>query len=71
MLSFINKRLFSSAAKHSKFLVIGGGTGGLNFVSQMRREKGITDGDFTVFEPSAVHYYQVNFKHGPLCARPS
>lgn len=33
MLTFLNKKLFSNAIKHTKIAVIGGGTGGLNFVA--------------------------------------
>jgi len=58
MLHKVTKYTFGS---HSKFAVIGGGTGGLNLVAHLRKTKDVLDSDIRVFEPSKVHYYQPSF----------
>jgi sulfide:quinone oxidoreductase len=47
-----------SYIKHTKFCVLGGGTGGINTVSQLLRQNNIRAADIRIFEPSSYHYYQ-------------
>lgn len=58
-------RLFST---HTKFCIIGGGTGGLNLSTHMRRAN-IQGKDIRIFEASEKHYYQPGWTMlgGDLC----
>ncbi len=42
---------------HTKFCIIGGGTGGVNTACHLLREQ-IRPEDIRIFEPSQYHYYQ-------------
>jgi sulfide:quinone oxidoreductase len=44
-------------ATHNRYLVIGGGTGGLNITSHLIRS-GIEPHNIRVIDPSPYHYYQ-------------
>jgi len=44
--------------QHSKYCILGGGTGGINTASHLMRQKNIRAADIRIFEPSAYHYYQ-------------
>ncbi|XP_052454156.1 sulfide:quinone oxidoreductase, mitochondrial-like isoform X2 [Carassius gibelio] len=58
--SVINSQIHTSsglAAKdHYKFLVLGGGTGGITMAARMKRKVGAQN--VAIVEPSEVHYYQ-------------
>lgn len=58
------KGLFQSSAFqiHSKFLIIGAGTGGLGVAAQLvNREVVSNPKEITIVEPSLIHYYQPGF----------
>ena len=44
-------------AKHSKYLIVGGGTGGLSISSHLLKS-GVHSSEIRVIEPSSHHYYQ-------------
>lgn len=50
-------KLFKSFSTHTKFCIIGGGTGGLNLSAHLLRER-IPATDIRIFDPSPKHYYQ-------------
>lgn len=54
---FIGKRLFVFNYHHTKYCIIGGGTGGLNTASHLLRSS-IKPTDIRIFEPAEYHYYQ-------------
>jgi len=43
--------------KHSKYLIVGGGSGGLNLTTHLLRS-GIHPKEIRVIDPSPYHYYQ-------------
>ncbi|GAA5828581.1 hypothetical protein JCM11251_000862 [Rhodosporidiobolus azoricus] len=52
-----------SSAAHAKFLVVGGGTGGISVAAQLQRafaaeKRPLQEGDIAIVEPSQVHHYQ-------------
>ncbi len=49
--------LFFAYSQHTKYCIIGGGTGGLNTVSHLLRKK-ISPKDIKIIDPSEYHYYQ-------------
>ena len=51
-------RISYQYATHSKFCILGGGTGGISTASQLLRQKNIRAADIRIFEPSLYHYYQ-------------
>lgn len=51
-------RISYQYATHSKFCVLGAGTGGINVASQLLRQKNIRGADIRIFDPSPYHYYQ-------------
>ena len=53
----IGKRLLIFSIHHTKYCIIGGGTGGLNTASHLLRSK-IKPTDIRIFEPAEYHYYQ-------------
>jgi cation diffusion facilitator CzcD-associated flavoprotein CzcO len=54
----IGKRLFAyNFSQHTKYCVIGGGTGGLNTASHLLRSN-VKPSDVRIFEPAKYHYYQ-------------
>ena len=55
----IKSKKFSTI--HTPFCIIGGGTAGLNLVSQLKHQKGVLKNQIRVFEPSSLHYYQPGF----------
>ncbi|KAL4456457.1 hypothetical protein ABPG74_000564 [Tetrahymena malaccensis] len=64
MLSRIPLRNFSSSKFtpiHTQICVIGGGTSGLNFVSQLLHQKGVKRHQIRVFEPSKHHFDQFSW----------
>lgn len=44
-------------AKHSRYLVVGGGTGGLSITTHLLRS-GVHSSEIRVIDPSPNHYYQ-------------
>ena len=55
---FIGKKiLVFSFSHHTKFCVIGGGTGGLNTASHLLRSN-VRPTDLRIFETAEYHYYQ-------------
>jgi sulfide:quinone oxidoreductase len=44
-------------AKHARYLIVGGGTGGLNLSSHMLRS-GIHSSEIRIIDPAPYHYYQ-------------
>ena len=44
-------------AKHSRYLILGGGTGGLSISSHLLRS-GINSSEIRIIDPSPNHYYQ-------------
>lgn len=60
----IMKGLFQNSALqfHSKFLIIGAGTGGLGVAAQLvNRDVVSNPKDITILDPSLIHYYQPGF----------
>jgi len=53
----IRTQFFKFFVTHTKFCIIGGGTGGLNLSSHMLRAK-IDPNDIRIFDASEKHYYQ-------------
>lgn len=56
----IGTRIMFWFSKHSKYAVVGTGTGGLNLITHLIRSN-IPASDIRVFEPSQFHYYQPGF----------
>lgn len=54
---FIGKRVLVFGYHHTKYCIIGGGTGGLNTASHLLRSN-IKPTDIRIFEPAEYHYYQ-------------
>jgi NADH dehydrogenase FAD-containing subunit len=50
-------RAFSSAI-HTPICVIGGGTAGVSFTSQILREDSTLHNNIRIFDPATYHYYQ-------------
>jgi len=46
-----------SFSKHSRYCIVGGGSGGLNITTHLLRS-GIHSSEITVIDPSPKHYYQ-------------
>ncbi len=44
--------------QHSKFCILGGGTGGINTAAHLMRQNDIKANEIRIFEPSQYHYYQ-------------
>ena len=51
-------RISYGFATHSKFCILGAGTGGISTAAKLLRQKNIRGADIRVFEPSSYHYYQ-------------
>lgn len=49
--------LYKMFSTHTKFCIIGGGTGGLNLSTHLLRAK-INPKDIRIFDSSSLHYYQ-------------
>lgn len=54
---FIGKRVIVFSYHHTKYCIIGGGTGGLNTASHLLRSN-VRPTDIRIFEPAEYHYYQ-------------
>ncbi|GAA5851813.1 hypothetical protein JCM8547_000064 [Rhodosporidiobolus lusitaniae] len=53
----------TSAGQHAKFLIVGGGTGGVSVAAQLQRafaaeKRPLKDGDIAIVEPAQTHHYQ-------------
>eukprot|EP00484_Ammonia_sp_Unknown_P001988 CAMPEP_0197022730 /NCGR_PEP_ID=MMETSP1384-20130603/3549_1 /TAXON_ID=29189 /ORGANISM="Ammonia sp." /LENGTH=455 /DNA_ID=CAMNT_0042450821 /DNA_START=121 /DNA_END=1488 /DNA_ORIENTATION=- len=46
---------------HTKFAIVGGGTGGMNTAAQLIESNTAHPSEITVFDPSRMHYYQPGF----------
>ena len=59
-------RLFST---HSKIVIVGAGTGGINLSTHLLRAK-IPSSDLRIIDPSSFHYYQPGWTMvgGNLCS---
>jgi sulfide:quinone oxidoreductase len=44
-------------SKHSRYLIVGGGTGGVSISSHLLRS-GVSSKEITIIDPSPYHYYQ-------------
>lgn len=53
----IRTALYKMFSTHTKFCIIGGGTGGLNLSAHLLRAK-IDPKDIRIFDSSQTHYYQ-------------
>lgn len=53
----MRKTLFYQTFAHTKYCIIGAGTGGLNLSSHMLRAK-IPASDIAIFDEAKLHYYQ-------------
>ena len=53
----INNLIRFAFSKHSRYLVIGGGTGGVSIASHLLRS-GVHSSEITIMDPSPNHYYQ-------------
>lgn len=54
MLSKVSRFAFGC---HTKFAIIGGGTGGMNTAAHLSKQDGVNKNDIRVFEPSKIHAY--------------
>jgi len=54
---YIGKRVLVFSFHHTKYCIIGGGTGGLNTASHLLRSN-VRPTDIRIFEPAEYHYYQ-------------
>ena len=61
--------IYNLFSTHSKIVIIGGGTGGLNLSTHLLRAK-IPNSDIRIVEPSTYHYYQPGWTMvgGNLCS---
>lgn len=53
----IRTSIYRFYSTHTKFCIIGGGTGGLNLSSHLLRAK-VDPKDIRIFDKSDLHYYQ-------------
>lgn len=53
----MRKTVFYRTFAHSKYCIIGAGTGGLNLSAHMLRSKYLSN-DITIFDSAKFHYYQ-------------
>lgn len=53
----INNIIRFAFAKHARYLIVGGGTGGLSISSHLLRS-GVSKSEITIIDPSPNHYYQ-------------
>ena len=53
----LNRVIRYAFAKHARYLVLGGGTGGLSITSHLLRS-GVHSSEITIMDPSPYHYYQ-------------
>jgi sulfide:quinone oxidoreductase len=45
-------------SRHSKFIIIGAGTGGIATAKKLVKEGNFKRNEITIFDPSKIHYYQ-------------
>jgi len=70
MLSFKILKSFSSQGGHTPICIIGAGTGGINLLGHLSRQKGFLPQNVRLFDPSPLHYYQPGWTMvaGGLCS---
>jgi len=53
----VSKLIRFAFSKHSRYLVVGGGTGGVSISAHLLRS-GVSSKEITIIDPSPNHYYQ-------------